>query len=105
MRQPEGNGCSERFIRTLKEQLLWVRSFETAEELRLALRDWAEMYKSGSSVGMDTARSTRPGRCSCLSPRWRDEHQTGVSETGGDTGSRFRLVVVAHGVISKLFVL
>ena len=29
VRAPEGNGCAERFIRTLKENLLWVRSFDT----------------------------------------------------------------------------
>jgi transposase InsO family protein len=34
VRAPEGNGCAERFIRTLKEQLLWVRTFRTVEELR-----------------------------------------------------------------------
>jgi putative transposase len=28
VRAPEGNGCAERFIRTLKENLLWVRTFE-----------------------------------------------------------------------------
>ncbi len=27
VRAPEGNGCAERFIRTLKENLLWVRTF------------------------------------------------------------------------------
>ena len=27
VRQPEGNGCIERFFRTLKEQLLWIRRF------------------------------------------------------------------------------
>src|ERR1700734_383413 len=27
VRSPEGNGCVERAIRTLKEQLLWVQSF------------------------------------------------------------------------------
>ena len=37
VRAPEGNGCAERFIRTLKENLLWVRSFGTVEELRQAL--------------------------------------------------------------------
>ena len=37
MAAPEGNGCAERFIRTLKEQLLWVETFETVEQLRLAL--------------------------------------------------------------------
>jgi transposase InsO family protein len=33
VRQPEGNGCVERFIRTLKEQLLWVRVLQNIEEL------------------------------------------------------------------------
>ena len=33
VRAPEGNGCAERFIRTLQENLLWVRTFETVEEL------------------------------------------------------------------------
>jgi transposase InsO family protein len=37
VREPEGNGCVERFIRTLKENLLWVRRFDTIEDLRLAL--------------------------------------------------------------------
>ena len=44
VRAPEGNGCSERFIRTLKEQLLWLCLFDTAEELRLALLEWKELY-------------------------------------------------------------
>ena len=38
VREPEGNGVAERFIRTLKENLLWVRSFDTIEELRLGRR-------------------------------------------------------------------
>ena len=29
VRAPEGNGCAERFTRTLKESLLWVRTFDT----------------------------------------------------------------------------
>jgi putative transposase len=44
VRAPEGNGCAERFIRTLKEQLLWVRTFRNAEELRLALLEWIQLY-------------------------------------------------------------
>jgi transposase InsO family protein len=44
VREPEGNGCAERFIRTLKENLLWVRSFDTIEELRLALQRFRETY-------------------------------------------------------------
>jgi putative transposase len=44
VREPEGNGVAERFIRTLKEQLLWVRTFDTVEELRLALREFQVRY-------------------------------------------------------------
>lgn len=44
VRQPEGNGCVERFIRTLKEQLLWVRTFRNIEELRQALAEFRERY-------------------------------------------------------------
>ena len=41
---PEGNGCVERFIRTLKEQLLWVEPFETVQQLRLALLAFKDRY-------------------------------------------------------------
>jgi transposase InsO family protein len=44
VRQPEGNGCIERFFRTLKEQLLWVRRFRDLEELRTALIDFRKRY-------------------------------------------------------------
>ena len=46
VRAPEGNGCAERFIRTLKENLLWVRTFETIEELRQALLTFRETYNT-----------------------------------------------------------
>jgi len=44
VKEPEGNGCAERFIRTLKENLLWVRPFATIEQLRLALLEFKELY-------------------------------------------------------------
>src|SRR3954463_6194132 len=44
VREPEGNGCAERFIRVLKENLLWVRRFDTVEELRLALLAFQQTY-------------------------------------------------------------
>jgi putative transposase len=44
VREPEGNGVAERFIRTLKENLLWVRSFDTIEELRAELIEFARRY-------------------------------------------------------------
>ena len=46
VRAPEGNGCAERFIRTLKENLLWVRTFDTVEELRRALLEFRETYNA-----------------------------------------------------------
>jgi transposase InsO family protein len=46
VRAPEGNGCAERLIRTLKENLLWVRTFETVEQLRQALLHFREIYNS-----------------------------------------------------------
>ena len=32
VREPEGNGVAERFIRTLKENLLWVKTFEMIDQ-------------------------------------------------------------------------
>lgn len=44
VRQPEGNGCIERFFRTLKEQLLWVRHFRDLAELRTAISEFRDRY-------------------------------------------------------------
>ncbi len=46
VREPEGNGVAERFIRTLKENFLWVHTFDTIEELRCALRDFVAHYNA-----------------------------------------------------------
>lgn len=46
VRAPEGNGCAERFIRTLKENLLWVRTFDSVEDLRVALLEFREIYNT-----------------------------------------------------------
>ena len=46
VRRPEGNGVAERFIRTLKENFLWVHTFDTIEHLRCALRDFAAHYNA-----------------------------------------------------------
>ena len=51
VRQPEGNGCVERFIRTLKEQLLWLQRFRTVEELNQALRDFARRFNNHWIIG------------------------------------------------------
>jgi transposase InsO family protein len=57
VRAPEGNGVAERFFRTLKEQLLWVSSFETVEELRLALLAWVKTYNEQWLVARHGYRS------------------------------------------------
>lgn len=44
VRSPEGNGCAERFIRTLKEQLLWVETFDTVDDLLVALHRFRRSY-------------------------------------------------------------
>lgn len=46
VRAPEGNGCAERFIRTLEENLLWVQTFDTVEDLRQALLAFRETYNA-----------------------------------------------------------
>jgi putative transposase len=46
VRQPEGNGVAERAIRTLKENLLWLRHFATVEELRQGLLAFAATYNA-----------------------------------------------------------
>ncbi len=71
VREPEGNGVAERFIRTLKENLLWVRTFDTVEELRQALLEFARHYnntwlvarhghRSPAQVRADQLRVDRP---------------------------------------------
>ena len=51
VRSPEGNGCVARFIRTLKEQLLWLTRFATVDELDVALRDFAHRYNNHWIIG------------------------------------------------------
>jgi transposase InsO family protein len=66
VREPEGNGCAERFIRTLKENLLWVRRFATAEELRLALLDFRRRYNETWLVERHGYRTPARGRADQL---------------------------------------
>ncbi len=46
VRAPEGNGVVERFNRTMKEQLLWIRDFRNAEDVRVALLDFKQRYNA-----------------------------------------------------------
>jgi putative transposase len=44
VRQPETNGVAERFIRTLKEQVVFGRIYQDIEEVRTAVRAYFERY-------------------------------------------------------------
>lgn len=57
VREPQGNGIAERFVRILKENLLWVRSFDTVEELRLALLAFKDTYNRQWRIGRHGYRS------------------------------------------------
>ena len=69
VREPEGNGCAERFIRTLKENLSWVRPFATVEELRLALQAFKELYNRTWIIarhGYQTPAQVRAGQIAAM---------------------------------------
>ena len=68
VRAPEGNGCAERFIRTLKENLLWLRSFETIEELRQAVLALKERYNRTWIVERHGYRTPAQVRAEQLQP-------------------------------------
>ena len=97
VREPEGNGVAERFIRTLKENLLWVRSFETIEDLRLALL----AFKRDVQRTMDARENTHteaPRRCDATSSGWTrprrcEYRQTTVQEPWGATELHTRVGV------------
>lgn len=42
--EPETNGVAERFYRTLKEQVIYGRTYRTIEELRIAISGFIERY-------------------------------------------------------------
>lgn len=44
--RPTGNAVVERVIRTLKEELIWLRDWESADELRVAVAAWLRHYNT-----------------------------------------------------------
>ena len=45
--EPECNGVAERFIRTLKEECIYLHDFETLEEARAGIGAFVERYNNG----------------------------------------------------------
>jgi hypothetical protein len=62
VREPEGNGVAERFIRTLKENLLWVRTITTLAELVKALREFRRRYDEQWLIGRHGYRTPSQAR-------------------------------------------
>lgn len=79
VRAPERNGCAERFIRTLKGNLLWVRPFDTVEDLRAALLEFPGTYNTTWLIERHGFRPPADVRNKRL--------QSGVSASAGGTGS------------------
>ena len=44
LEQPQTNGVAERFLRTLQEQAIYGRVFDTIEEVRQAVAEFVELY-------------------------------------------------------------
>ena len=67
VREPQGNGIAERFVRILKENLLWVRAFQTVEDLRQGLQAFKETYNTRWRVGRHGYRTPEQYREKLLS--------------------------------------
>jgi len=67
VRVPQGNGIAERFVRILKENLLWVRAFQTVEDLQQGLQAFKETYNTRWRVGRLVYRTPEQYRAKLLS--------------------------------------
>jgi putative transposase len=59
VREPQGNGCAERFVRTLKEELLWLQTFATIDELHEALHAFEDRYNRAWLIARHGYRTPR----------------------------------------------
>ena len=66
VREPERIGVAERFVRTLKEQLLRVRTIATVAELVEALREFERTYNERWLIERHGFRSPRQVRLDLL---------------------------------------
>jgi transposase InsO family protein len=54
---PKGNADTERMIRTIKEDLIWPREFDSREQLKQAMDNWIKWYNTDyphSAIGYAT---------------------------------------------------
>lgn len=60
--RPTGNAVAERFIRTMKEEVVWLRDWDTADQLREAIMAWLDTYnrrRAHQSLGWKTPAEYR----------------------------------------------
>ena len=99
VRAPEGNGCAERFIRTLKENLLWVRTFDTVEELRQALLDFRESYNTTWLIERHGFQTPAAVRRTSFQPRHGPRSINPVSHRPGALQADRPLVAGSFGMV------
>jgi hypothetical protein len=81
--EPETNGCAERWIRTLKEQCLWVQLHDTVEELRQAVAGFVERSNSSWLIQRHSHQTPKePIRQLKRQQRHDQVGTTSVQETG-----------------------
>jgi hypothetical protein len=59
--RPLGNAVAERFLQTLKVELLWTQDFETIAELRDAIATWLETITTSDLTSPSAGRRPRDG--------------------------------------------
>ncbi|MDP9399757.1 MAG: DDE-type integrase/transposase/recombinase [Actinomycetota bacterium] len=60
--EPETNGVVEKFIQTLKEQVLWIERFDTLEQLRARVRQFAADFNEHWLLERHGYRTPRQAR-------------------------------------------
>jgi transposase InsO family protein len=82
VREPEGNGVAERFIRTLKENLLWVRHFASVAELVAALQEFKRRYHEQWLIERHGYRTPAQVRSALCPGRGGADHQPVYRQVG-----------------------
>jgi putative transposase len=74
--EPETNGCVEKFLQTLKEQVLWIERFDTLDELRIRIRKFAVDFNEHWLLERHGYRTPRQARDALRQPAMRDPQST-----------------------------
>jgi transposase InsO family protein len=66
--EPETNGVVEKFLQTLKEQVLWIERFDTLEQLRTRVRQFTRDYNQHWLLERHGYRSPRQAHAALTGP-------------------------------------